>query len=362
MPDTIPMPLRDAPDSPAAPAAQGASTVYSALFTQGARSTSAASAASAPSVSAASSAQPGTPAEGPTTAAPATHAVVEQDRRQRLELELAAADHLSRLNGALELHAATLALLLPRQDERSASLFVDAWQAETAATPNAAVLKDHVSHLSGSARLPWLETLVSRMRAQPIEARQSLLESTRRLMAARRSVRPIDRLHWLAMRQWLGEGSAAKSRAPASADLSQLPQAEVSAIASYTAFLSRLIPIDVSNALDGTSVNIAAIDSPGRAWYVVAIAPWQSRGDVEPCNPPDTDGLVHALQTLQAMAWMQRPTVVRGWVTAAQQHSRHGRLTDVAADALRLSCVLLDSPMPPELARHYGAFATAPNR
>jgi hypothetical protein len=50
---------------------------------------------------------------------------------------------------------------------------------------------------------------------------------------------------------------------------------------------------------------------------------------------------------------MQRPALMRGWVTAAVQHSRHGRLADTAADALRLSCALLDSPLPPELARHY---------
>ena len=55
------------------------------------------------------------------------------------------------------------------------------------------------------------------------------------------------------------------------------------------------------------------------------------------------------------MAWMQRPALVRGWVTAAIQHSRYGRLTDTAADALRLSCALLASPLPPELARHHGA-------
>ena len=47
--------------------------------------------------------------------------------------------------------------------------------------------------------------------------------------------------------------------------------------------------------------------------------------------------------------------LARGWVSAAQQRSQHGRLGDGAADALRLSCRLLDSPLPPELARHYAA-------
>jgi hypothetical protein len=85
------------------------------------------------------------------------------------------------------------------------------------------------------------------------------------------------------------------------------------------------------------------------------MARWERHAIVPPCEPPDTDGLVHALQELQALAWMQRPVLARDWVTAALQHSPHGRLTDPAADALRLSCALLDSPLPPELERHYQA-------
>ena len=64
---------------------------------------------------------------------------------------------------------------------------------------------------------------------------------------------------------------------------------------------------------------------------------------------------------------MQRPMLARRWVTAAQQHSTEradhrletGRLDAGAADALRLMCTLLDSPLPPELAQHYGADARA---
>jgi hypothetical protein len=274
------------------------------------------------------------------------------DRRRRLEREREAADQLSRLHGALELQAAVLALLLPAGSQRA----VRAWRAETAALPNIAAVRDQVSHLPGTARLPWLEALVSRLRDQPLDARQTLLEATRRVMAARGAVRPIDRLHWLAMRQWLGEGSAAESRAPAEAELSRLPQADVSAIASYSAFLARIVPIDTADAAEPAD---AAAVPPGIAWYDTVMAPWQPHASVAPCVAPDTDGLVHALQQLQVLPWMQRPVLARGWVSAAQQHSRHGRLGDGAADALRLSCTLLDSPLPPELARHFGAMPTA---
>jgi hypothetical protein len=288
------------------------------------------------------------PAPAPWSAtAPVGLAKSERERRDQLDLAHTAADHLSRLNGALELRAAVLALLLPAHSKRA----LRAWEAETEGTSNAIRLREEVARLGGPARLTWLQTLVTRMRSQSLDSRQTLLEATRRVMSARGTVHPLDRLHWLAMRQWLGEGSAASTRAPAVADLTQLPQAEVSAIASYSAFLSRLVPLDALDVARGASANTA----PGVAWYDTVTMQWQAHATVEACRPPDTDGLVHALQTLQGLAWMQRPTLVRDWVSAAQQHSRHGRLVDVAADALRLSCVLLDSPMPPDLARHYGA-------
>jgi hypothetical protein len=68
--------------------------------------------------------------------------------------------------------------------------------------------------------------------------------------------------------------------------------------------------------------------------------------------------MVEALARMQTLSWMQRPVVVRTWVTTALAKSRSGRLADLAADALRMSCALLDSPQPPDLARHYIALAT----
>ena len=273
-------------------------------------------------------------------------ATPEDERRRLAEGAREAVEQLTRLNGALELQAAVLALLLPTGSKRAAR----AWQIEAAATPDAAALKEHVAHLPGPARLPWFETLVSRMRSQPQAARKELLEATRRVMAARGAVRPIDRLHWLAMRQRLGAKSAPAAPAAAT-ELSQLPQADVLAIAMYSAFLSRMVPVDVAEAAQAPD---SAQPAPGVAWYDSVMAPWQTHSTVPPCAPPDNDGLVHALQELQALTWMQRPVLARGWVTAAKQHSRYHRLGDGAADALRLSCALIDSPLPPELERHYG--------
>ena len=282
-----------------------------------------------------------------------------------------AADQLSRVNGPLELHAAVLALLLPPGSQRAAR----AWQVECAAVAGAQALRDIVAGLPAAARLPWFETLLARLRSQPVAARKGLLEATRRLMAARGSVRPIDRLHWLAMRQHLGDTARASAPARAATSVSQLPQADVYAIATFSAFLSRMVPVAEAAAPAGLAapaapavpVEPAATDvptapatapappNPGAAWYDSVMAPWAHRAEIPPLALPDTDGIVDALHTLQALTWMQRPVLVRGWVSAARQHSHDGRLSDGAADALRLCCTLLDSPLPPELASHYSA-------
>jgi hypothetical protein len=286
---------------------------------------------------------------------PDTPRALQETARER---ERVAADHLSRVNGTLGLHAAVLALLLPTGSRRAARV----WQAETETHPEAATVRAHVENLAPAARLPWLDVLLVRMRGQPQASRLGMLESTRRVMAARGSVRPIDRLHWLLMRQRLGEASAASVHMAAQADLSLLPQADVLAVARYTAFLSRMVPVDVHL---GASQPVAAAPSAGpstgsgAAWYATVMSRWERQTAIPACEPPDTDGLVHALQELQALAWMQRPVLARDWLTAALKHSPHGRLSDTAADALRLSCALLDSPFPPELEQHYLGAAPA---
>lgn len=279
-----------------------------------------------------------------------------------------AAEALARVHGPLELQAAVLALLLPPDSAAAAH----AWQLETAATPGAVRIAGQVAQLAPISRLPWFERLLERLRSQPLAARQTLLKATRRVMGAGDAVRAIDRLHWLAMRSRLGEAAARpelgsnpqadggrafpstlspalRLREPAldagvGGDLSQLPDSAVRAIGIYSAFLSRLVPLETREPT-----------AAGAAWYATATSAWHDRDVLPALQPVDADALVHALYELQALPWMQRPVLVRTWVDAALAHRPHdhARLADTAADALRLSCGLLDSPLPPGLERHY---------
>ena len=253
------------------------------------------------------------------------------------ESERDAADRLSRVHGAGELHAVLLALLMPPGSKRA----LRAWQLETAATPGADSLRLHAASLSGAARLPWFELLLARMAAQPLAARQELLQATRRVMGARGVARPIDRLHWLTMRRGLGEVAPLAARPEAHVEVAEWLESDVLSVAAYTAFLSRMVPGE-------------EVDSPeGRAWYDIVMATWLPFAEIPEWQPPNAEAMVEALAKMQTLSWMQRPVIVRNWVTTAISRSRGLRLGDLSADALRLTCGLLDSPLPPELSRHY---------
>lgn len=254
-----------------------------------------------------------------------------------------AADRLSRVHGVYELQAALLALMLPADSKRAGR----AWDIETQSTPGVEGLREHAASLSGAVRLPWFERLVDRMSRQPLEARKSLLLAVRRIMGARGVVRPIDRLHWLVMRRGLGEMNAVPVRSEASVEVTEWLESDVLALGTYTAFLARMIPVE---SADGTG---------GAAWYSVVMSSWQPHDAVLQHEPVDTEDMVLALRRLQSLSWMQRPVVVRSWVQAAQR-ATGVRLPDLAADALRMTCALLESPLPPELTRHYIEIAPDP--
>ena len=268
---------------------------------------------------------------------PSTAAALAVEAAAGPERERDAADRLSRIHGAGELQAVLLALLMAPDSKRA----LRAWQGETVATPAADSLRRHAACLSGAARLPWFELLLARMALQPLAARQELLQATRRVMGARGVARPIDRLHWLTMRRGLGEVGPLAARPESHDEAPEWLESDVLCVAAYTAFLSRMVP--------GQTV-----DSPdGRAWYDIVMATWLPFAEIPEWQPPKAEAMVEALAKMQTLSWMQRPVIVRNWVTSAISRSRGLRLGDLSADALRLTCGLLDSPLPPELSRHY---------
>jgi len=269
--------------------------------------------------------------------APAPAPVLAIAEEASPERERDAADRLSRIHGAGELQAVLLALLMAPGSKRA----LRAWQQEAAAFPGADALRRHAACLSGAARLPWFELLLARMATQPLAARQDLLQATRRVMGARGVARPIDRLHWLTMRRGLGEVGPLAARPESHGEAPEWLESDVLCVAAYTAFLSRMVP---GETVDGPE---------GRAWYDIVMATWLPFAEIPACQPPKAEAMVEALAKMQTLSWMQRPVIVRNWVTTAISRSRGLRLCDLSADALRLTCGLLDSPLPPELARHY---------
>jgi hypothetical protein len=254
--------------------------------------------------------------------------------------DVAVADHLVRVNGPGELHAVLLALLLPPGSKRALGV----WRAEAGKLAGADALCAHATSLSGASRLPWFELLLARMAAQPLAARKKLLLAARRLMESRGVARPIDRLHWLTLRRGLGKAASLAVRPEPHPDEVEWLESDVKSVASYTAFLSRMVPGDVADAPQGD------------AWYRTVMASFPGF-EMPPREPPKAAAMVETLARLQTLSWMQRPVVIRTWVQAALAQSRFGRLSDLSADALRMTCALLDSPQPPVLARHYVALA-----
>ena len=261
-------------------------------------------------------------------------APMSQDERDALE-------RLKRVHGPSGLKAALLAMMLGQH--QPGRMLV--WQDETVLTPEAETIQADMEHMGDAARLPWFELLLQRLAKAPLTDRQAMLRAVRRVLTVPGEARPIDRLLWLTVRRAFGETPWAAAHVPAEVDIAQLPEIHMLDLAHFTAHLARLVPSD-DKASD-----------TGPQWYLAVMSRWQPGDSVLPFRRPDVDEVVHALAGLQALSWMQRPLLVRAWVGEALRFSRNAHLARSAADALRLSCLLLDSPMPPEVARHYIAIS-----
>lgn len=249
---------------------------------------------------------------------------------------------LMRLHGPGELKAAVLALALTPDSARE----LQAWREEVGGIVGAMQVHEDIAALPQPARLPWFELLAGRVSGHSVEQRQALARAVRRVMRADGRVRAQDRLLWLALRRQLGEKPATLQPGDPHNDLSRLDAAQIEAIAVFTAFLSRLVP-QVEFDTPATTED----DSPGAQWYAAVMAQWtHARGER---TAPDGDAMLRALHAIQALPWMLRPVLVRRWFAEAAGLAEGAALPHEAADALRLVCLLLDSPMPIDLARQF---------
>jgi len=238
--------------------------------------------------------------------------------------------------------AAALALMLAPESRRKRAVWFD----ESRGLPDAGRVLDDVRALPQAYRLPWFETLARQLAPGPVEPRHRLIGAARRLMSADGVVSPMDQLRWVALRHLLA-GSAVAAPAAASTELAEIDDASALKVCLFSAFLSQVVP------LPELTLDLSGKEPANLAWFERVVEPWRERFALPPRERHDIDATLRALRVLQAMPWMLRPVLVRHWFGAAQALSDGPVLHPVAADALRLSCGLLDSPVPPDLRSQY---------
>ncbi len=249
---------------------------------------------------------------------------------------------LQALRAPAQRQAAALALMLTPGSQREQA----AWFDESSGVADLETLLADVLALPNSHRLPWFEGFARQLAPEPIELRHALVGAARRLMSADGMVTQMDQMRWITLRHLLG-GSAVAPPAAAEIELVELDNAQAMKVCLYSAFLSRLVPAPE------LTLDLTGRESPNEAWYMVAIAPWAERLELPPREHHDIDSTLRALRVLQALPWLLRPVLVRGWFDAARGLTDGPMLHPVAADALRLTCRLLDSPLPPDLGRQF---------
>lgn len=249
---------------------------------------------------------------------------------------------LAALDSAAGWQAAALALLVTPGSRRERA----AWDAFVHETPDAEQVFDDIAQLPAARRQPWFEHFARALAPGPVPLRQELIGAARRVMTADGLVSALDQLRWVALRHLLA-GSAVAAPAAAPTELEALDPGQTRCVCLFSGFLSRLVPAPE------LTLDLTGCESVSQHWYDAVTAPWHGRLALPPREGHDVDAALRALRVLQALPWLQRPVLVRSWYDAARALTDGPALHADAADALRLCCVLLDSPVPPELGRQY---------
>ncbi len=264
---------------------------------------------------------------------------------------------LLRLQDRQQIRAAVLALILTP----GSRLEHQCWSEETAQVAAATSLHTQAARLSAMTRVPVLEALLKHLAHESSQSRSQIRLSARRIMCADGRVGPLARLHWLLIRHLTyadATTAPSPSQAPSADIPSRLPVAEgvkrmdshqKKAWAEWTAYLARLVPYPETSATGD-------IHAAGLAWYHQVMAQIWPHPLSRPSTfqAPDVDQLVNALFELQALSKHLRPLIVRSWLDCLPKRSVAGRadepdLSPEAAEALRIACRLIDTPLPETL-------------
>ena len=256
--------------------------------------------------------------------------------------------HLAALDDDASYQAAALALLATPHSRRERA----AWLTYARDQPDAERLFDDIAALTPPHRQPWLEHFARALAPGAVQIRHDLIGAARRVMTADGLVSPMDQLRWVALRHLLA-GSAVSAPAAAQHELDALDNGQARYICVFSAFLSCLVPAPE------LTLDLTGYESVSQTWYDTVTAPWHGRFELPAREDHDIDASLRALRVLQSLPWLLRPVLVRSWFDAARVLTEGSVLHTDAADALRLACVLLDSPVPPELAQQYIEVDTA---
>jgi hypothetical protein len=264
--------------------------------------------------------------------------------RQRFEADREALSRLLGFVGPTERRLIVLALMMNPGNAQERRL----WHDMAAGLSHAEVILESVAQLLPTRRLPEFERLTASIAQEPIEQRRALVEGARALLKVDGRVTPQERLWWLALRHRMASPHARPTMMrPITGQGQKLDELEIdqrSHVGAMTSYLARFVPVHAM--ADGQNPT-------GQAWYKAVMQRCGTPVSTPMAKAPDADELVHALSGIQELSWVVRPTLLRAWVEEAINHSPTGMLTDDTADALRLTAMLIDAPLPPMLASHY---------
>ncbi len=211
---------------------------------------------------------------------------------------------------------------------------MEVWREAVVMSPAREAVLQAIWVLPATQRLPWMERLLTRCEALAPADKSALRRKAHRIVAADRAVTAGELLTCLLIDQLLGLQPVILTREVRRLSL----QEAAAAVQTFTALLAtQLAP--------GTSPEL-------RIAWTEAIRLQLTLPHATPHGRTDLASIGHALRPLQELSAVVRPALMKAWVQHASTVA-HG-LTPELADALRMLCLLIDTPLPPALLAWYG--------